>query len=558
MNTFSGNDIRLIFTPSKLLMRVLKRAAKLTHATSGSIMLLNPNTGSLDTEAVIGSSPKTLAFSLRPTQGICGWVASHGKPLRIDDVHKERRYIEIDRSVRSELAVPMEIGGQVIGILNMSSSQVAAFTEEHERQLVKWSEEAVSWLRVAWEVGRLRSGSMQLESLVNIGQAIVSQEEKRAVLRRVTREACRLMKTHLSSIMLLSENGQELILQAWHGASTAYVKKPNLSIADSLVGVVIHHQKPLTVLNVQEHEHYQHTEIARKEGLVSLLSVPLTFEDKPLGVLSVYTKQLHRFSNDEIALLSAMAGLSSVMIARASLNERAVHVEENLKQTERLSALGWLAAEVAHEIRNPLTVMRMLFHSMMQNIILDENTRRDAEVIETKMLHMNRIVEQTLTFARSAEPELLPVNIQSMMDDITLLIRHKLAAQGIDIRLNLTKDLPPVKGDRIQLEQAFLNLVMNACKAMPRGGMLTIGARMKEGLVSLYLKDTGQGISKRRQEQLFKPFISYDGGTGLGLALVQKTIEQHKGTIRIKSRMGSGSTFEIILPPMETPSPPAA
>lgn len=558
MNGFTGKDIGLIFTPKQLLRRILHVSTRLTNATSGSLMLLNPNTGSLDTEAIIGTPAHALSLTLRSTEGVCGWVASHGKPLRLDNVHQDRRYVQVDPEVISELAVPIEIDGQVVGILNMCSSKTSAFTEEHERKLVDWSAEAAGWLRASWDVGRLKNSSLQLESLVGMGQAIASQEEQNAVLKRVTRETCRLMKADLCSIMLLSETNQQLILKAWHGASSAYVKKPHLPVEDSLVGVVIKRQKPLTVLNVQEHEHYRHTEIARREGLLSLLSVPLTFEDKPLGVLSIYTRHLHRFSNEEIGILTAMSGLSSVMIARAGLTERAMKVEENLKQTERLSALGWLAAEVAHEIRNPLTVMRMLFHSMVSNLTLDEASQRDAEVIETKMRHMDRIVEQTLTFARSAEPELLPVNINSMMDDIIVLIRHKLAAQNIEIRQEVQANLPLVCGDRIQLEQAFLNIVMNACKAMSKGGTLTLGAREKDGFVILSLRDTGAGISKRRQAQLFQPFISHNGGTGLGLALVQKTVELHKGTIKVRSRVGSGTTFDISLPTVEPSLNPQA
>src|SRR5205823_14561792 len=158
-------------------------------------------------------------------------------------------------------------------------------------------------------------------------------------------------------------------------------------------------------------------------GLVALLSVPLLFSGETLGALNVYTGHPYSFSNEEIRLLSAMAELSAIAIEKARLYERVVDIEEQLRQNEKLSALGLLAAEVAHEIRNPLTVMKMLYHSLDLKFPEADPRSKDAQIIGEKMELLNKIVEQILDFARTTEPRLAPVNLNELIDELWLLVR---------------------------------------------------------------------------------------------------------------------------------------
>src|SRR5207248_3431579 len=166
---------------------------------------------------------------------------------------------------------------------------------------------------------------------------------------------------------------------------------------------------------------YQSVEVARSEGLMALLSVPLLFAGQAIGALSVYTGQAYSFSNEEIRILSALAELSAIAIEKARLYERVVDVEEQLRQNEKLSALGLLAAEVAHEIRNPLTVMKMMFHSLDLNFPETDPRARDAQIMGEKMEHLNKIVEQILDFARNSEPKLVSLDVNQLIDDLGLL-----------------------------------------------------------------------------------------------------------------------------------------
>jgi signal transduction histidine kinase len=312
------------------------------------------------------------------------------------------------------------------------------------------------------------------------------------------------------------------------------------------------------VENVQTSGRYQNVDVARREGLVSVLSVPLLFGGQAIGTLSVYSAELHSYSNEEIRILSAVAELSAIAIEKARLYERIVDVEEQLRQNEKLSALGLLAAEVAHEIRNPLTVMKMLYHSLDLKFPPGDPRTKDATIMGEKMDHLNRIVEQILDFARSTEPKLSLVNVNDLLDDLSLLTRHKLKHQNIQLIRRLSDGLPPVMADAMQLEQAFLNLMLNAVQAMPHGGCLTLTTRVASGQgtpakpaqVVIEFKDTGEGMSRDQRQRAFVSLLSTTKakGTGLGLAIVARVIETHRGKMKVKSRVGVGTTMILMLP----------
>jgi signal transduction histidine kinase len=284
-----------------------------------------------------------------------------------------------------------------------------------------------------------------------------------------------------------------------------------------------------------------------------MLAVPLIFAEKAVGVLVVYTQQRHRFSNDEIKLLTALGDLSAVAIEKGRLLARVVDMEEKLRASERLSALGLLAAEIAHEIRNPLTVMQMLFHALVETLRLDPTSQRDAELISEKMRQMNRILDQVLSFARSSEPIKEPVDARQLIDDVFLLTRHKLQQQGIEVRSSVADDVPPFRADRPQVEQVLLNLILNAADAMPKGGTLRLTAAREinegEPHLAIGVRDNGQGMTQDQIANLFAPFLTYkESGTGIGLAIVKKIMENHRGKVEVESKVGQGTRFKLLFP----------
>ena len=553
-----SNVIHSTLEPQEALQLIVSEAVRLMHASSGSVVLINPTSGFLEIHASQNLPAAATRLKLRVGEGITGWVARTGKPARVGDVTQDPRYVMARRGVRSELAVPLEVNGETRGVLNVDSDRADAFTTEDQELLQELAIQAAKVIQNTWLYEQLRLKVHLFESLASVSRTINSTLNLDEALQVITRETCLLMQARVCSLMMLDESREWLDLRASHGAGEAYLNKPRLPVDDSLLGVVVRRKKPMQVANVQTSSRYQHVEVARQEGLISLLSVPLIFAGQAIGTLSVYMSRPYNFSNEEISILSALAELSAIAIEKARLYERVVDVEEQLRQNEKLSVLGLLAAEVAHEIRNPLTVMKLLYHSLDLKFPDSDPRAKDARIIDAKIEHLNKIVEQILAFARTTEPRLAPVNLNELVDELGLLVRHKLANQNIRLVRQLQPDLPVVMGDATQLEQVFLNLILNAAEAMPEGGTLTIKSRavhLPRGNpsathASMEFRDTGRGMSREVQRRAFTTVLGTTKakGTGLGLAIVGRIIETHRGQIRILSRPGRGTTLRITLP----------
>jgi signal transduction histidine kinase len=543
--------------PQEALNLVVQQAVQAVGASSGSIVLVNPTNGLLEILASKGLPAHAGSLRLKVGEGITGWVARHGRPARVRDVAADPRYIRVREEVKSELAVPLEVKGEVRGVLNVDADQMDAFSAEDEALLEGLAAQASQVVYNTWLYEQLRLKAQFFESLASVSQAINSAVNLADALNAIVAETARLMGAKMCSLLLLDRTGEWLELRACHGAGESYVRKPPVSVSDSLLGTVVRRGKPYQVENVQLSGLYQNTELARREGLFGFLSVPLLYQGKGLGTLSVYMAVPHSFSNEEIRILCALAGLSAIAIEKARLYERIVDVEEQLRRNEKLSALGLLAAEVAHEIRNPLTVMKMLYHSLDLSFPEGDPRNKDARIIAEKIEHLNRIMDRMLDLARSSEPQFAPVNIGELLQELGLLVRHKLKQLRVEWLTQVEPGLPAVRGDAPQLEQAFLNVVLNAVEAMPGGGRLTVVCRAlrtrhspEPTHVRIQFKDTGHGMPREQVTSAFESVLrtTKPKGTGLGLAIVRRIVEAHQAKFRISSRSGLGTTVTLVLP----------
>src|SRR3989442_2843399 len=284
-----GNVLHSTLDPQEALQLILEEAVRLMRASSGSTVLVNPTNGLLEIHAAKGLPANASDFKLRVGEGITGWVARTGKPARVGDVHHDPRYVMLRPEVRSELAVPLEVNGEVGGVLNVDSDRPDAFSAEDQEVLEALAAQAAKVIRNTWLYEQLRLKARLFESLASVSQTINSTLNLDDALKVITREACVLMHAKMCALKLLDETRQWLDVRASFGAGEAYLRKPRLSVEESLVGIVVRRKKPLQVENVQTSNRYQNVEVARNEGLISLLSVPLVFSGEALGALNVYT-----------------------------------------------------------------------------------------------------------------------------------------------------------------------------------------------------------------------------------------------------------------------------
>jgi two-component system, NtrC family, sensor histidine kinase HydH len=277
-------------------------------------------------------------------------------------------------------------------------------------------------------------------------------------------------------------------------------------------------------------------------------------EEQLLGMLALRDERLREaYSSDEIELFRGVAASIGVTLQNSQVYER-------MKERDRLAALGQMAAGLAHEIRNPLGSIKgaAQYLQPVGQPLADGGTKEFLDIIVEEVDRLNNIVSQFLDYARPYRGDQKPLDINDVVrKTLNLVEREEGAGAKVEIASNLVEGLPPVRADAEQLRQVFLNLAINALQAMPSGGKLQVATSLRRstrrGAAAAFLevrfRDTGVGIPPGDLRNLFIPFFTTkEKGTGLGLPISQRIIENHGGTIEVRSQPGAGSAFTVLLP----------
>jgi len=549
--------------PRTALQAILGEICALFHATCGSIALVSPDTGRLEMEIQQGLPPDSADVALRLGQGITGWVALHGRAQLVPDVAADPRYISLRSDVRSEMVAPMEANGQIIGVINLDSNRLDGFPAADLALLERLTSEATIVVLRLWQLRQLQGKARQLETLITIGQSLVSKLEEQGLFDTVTREARQILGARLcalylhnaatATIRLVSVSTMATPPDSAHGAGPAPLPGTDLSLDHCLVASVLHAKRQIEFQNVQSAEYADVIDLPRDERLDSLLAAPLLFEGEAIGALGVFTDKPHRFNNDEKRLLGALASLGAVAIQNSRLYARVFQSEESLRKSERLTTLGLIAAEIAHEIRNPLTVIKLLYGYLNLDFPADDPRRKDTRVISEKLDQLEAIVTRVLSFAKAPSNLHSRWSVSEIIEDTIVLIRLKLA-QG-KVHLHFQPPVSPliVDGHKGQLQQVLLNLLLNAMQVMPDGGEIAIRCATEDRsgtpVVIIDIAETGHGIPDAIRDRIFDSFLSgRPDGTGLGLAIVERILRSHHGGIAVLDTSERGTTMRITLP----------
>jgi two-component system sensor histidine kinase PilS (NtrC family) len=231
-------------------------------------------------------------------------------------------------------------------------------------------------------------------------------------------------------------------------------------------------------------------------------------------------------------------------------------LEKEVETKERMAALGRLSAAIAHEIRQPLTAMTGALKELARFAPLEDDDKKLVEIVSRESQRLNQIVTDFLDYSREKTYSFASLDIVAALEETLLLLERHVASSGAKIKIARTFPQRKLfaRADRDAIKQVFWNLCNNALRAMPQGGILTIGAEDAPGVVRVSVRDTGIGIAPEVAAKIFEPFqSSFTGGTGLGLAVVYRILHSHGGSIRVRSEKGKGAEFLVELQPAEKP-----
>jgi len=265
------------------------------------------------------------------------------------------------------------------------------------------------------------------------------------------------------------------------------------------------------------------------------------------------------FLAEERELLWSVAHELSSLAERLTIEEERTRLQEQLRHADRLVTIGQLAAGVAHELNEPLSTTLGFAQLCRKHTGLPPAAAADLDKIVAATLHAREIVRKLMLFARERPPAQERITLARVVGEGVAFVESRAQKAGVEIRQDVSPDLPEILADPNQLCQVLVNLAVNAIQAMPEGGALTVEAYRDGAGVVLAVEDDGPGMPPQVAERIFEPFFTTKGvgeGTGLGLAVVHGIVSGHGGSIRVESHPGQGSRFEVRLP-LQPPHPAA-
>jgi signal transduction histidine kinase len=293
----------------------------------------------------------------------------------------------------------------------------------------------------------------------------------------------------------------------------------------------------------------------------SFVIVPMRGMGRCVGVFVLAcTKPQDAFTAGEMDLIALLARQAAIALENAHLyqsledtNRKLRDSQNQLVQAGKLAAVGQLAGGVAHEVNNPLQIILSRVQLLMMRHREVPRLQEDLRLIESNVKRISKIIRSLLDFARynSGEAEWSPVDVGHLARQTCTLIQHQVEKGGVALSIDAPADLPKVFANPGEIEQVFLNLLLNAQHATPSGGRIDIRIRADRETVTVSVADTGTGIPKDLLPKIFEPFFttrSAEGGTGLGLSIIYGILEKHHGRIEVESEPGAGATFTFHLP----------
>ncbi|GEM_PF-2088286 len=465
-------------------------------------------------------------------------------------ISEEARSVALEESVHLLMRLTrtkhrLENSEEILRIRSMELSALRRDMDESQLQLAKRVQEQITVYRAARAMMRVFDFDDLANEIVRLGTIELGAE--------------------VGSLMLI--DGNDLVVRALYGHIPG--EDPILgrrqNVGEGISGWVAREGKPLLIRDIDRHDQFRERGGVRYKTK-SCVSCPIIARGRIRGVININNKKGGDFSEDDLRLLQTLAMTSGFALDNFELIEQ-------IRRAETLSNIGELATRMAHEIRNPLHAIKMNIQILGKKFPMDEDDREYYDILLGEIERLENLVREVLSFARQDRLNLVSCDLNRLLDRTLAVLKSLLDEKDIELVFDPAPDLPMILADEAKIEQAVMNLVVNAVEAVSNGGTLRISTEVFKPFIyprSQYgeeipdapqdehrhavvtVRDNGTGIKREYFSKIFRPFFTTKvDGTGLGLSTTRKIIESHGGNLTFESKVEVGTTFKIELPVAE-------
>jgi two-component system NtrC family sensor kinase len=550
-------------------------AAELSGARGARVALLEDTR--LNVVARCGDATDVVGTSVELGRQFASQAVRHRRPVRTTDLRPYAdQWARPQPSPDGEghpngIALPLLVGGQVIGAVTVFGNESRNFTERDETLLQGLADHAVIAIENARLYRAAAHTARHASALAAAARALASNTTPESVLEAISQVARTALGAEGLSVFLADPASRQVDLAHSEGVGATAVAWTPERFWQMSAGEVTASGQPVYASDIED-LFYQltsdETTALRATSLQSIAFLPLPNDGTQRGVLILRFASRRRFDDPERRLLEDFAAQVAIAIRNAELiaaersgREREQQLADTMHQTEKLAALGELVAGVAHELNNPLTGISTFAQLLLEDE-LGEEQRDSVLTIKREADRAVSVIRDLLVFSRKTGPRMVPIDLNALVHQTLRLRAYSLQSTGVEVRTELASQLPTILGDDQKLQQVLLNLVVNAEYAMQRSEtrVLTIRTLRRDAgrdvQVVLEVIDTGVGMAGDVSKHVFEPFFTTKPagvGTGLGLSVSYGIIQAHGGTITVASAPGAGATFTATLP-MRSPS----
>jgi signal transduction histidine kinase len=384
-----------------------------------------------------------------------------------------------------------------------------------------------------------------------VSKVVHSSSDLKEVLDLVVWKAAEALGAKGSILRIINLETDELELSAAYNLSDAYLAKGPVT-QKNLITDLYQKSRVILIEDIQHDPRIHYPQEAEREGIRMVLDTSLSFRGHIAGILRIYFAEARGVSDNERDFLVSLADQCALAIEKNRLIEAQKSKFDLLAlQTEKLSALGRMAAGIAHEINNPLAGILLFSSSLLKKVPPEGPLKEGLEIIMQETQRCKSIIQGLLDFASDKEPRKTLADITTIIQQSLNLLENEFRLRHISIVKDFARSPQDSCVDANQLEQVFVNLLLNAAQAIDDNGTITIRSRPNPARreIAVDVIDTGCGIPPENLSKIFEPFFSTQkNGSGLGLAVSFGIIKNHGGRLEVSSRPGEGAQFTVTLP----------